>query len=151
MVYGFVHSDTVAPMLVSVVKNARQVYRFEALVIEIVSQFSGISLTSAAGDSKRSLWESVKTVAKQRNEVLHGDGLLKVTRDQAEEALAVATTLLETVFPALLTTLGARRAKFAKSEGDHLRRRYPLREIVTFELPKLLLLSSPTSISSGIF
>ena len=106
MVYGFVHSDTVAPMVVDIVKNTRQLYRFEALVIEIVSQFSGINLRSKIGTSTHSLWESVKAVAMQRNEVLHSDGLSKVTREQAEHGLEVATTLLETVFPALLKNLG---------------------------------------------
>jgi hypothetical protein len=106
MVYGFVHSDTVAPMLVKIVKDTKQLYRFEPLIIGIVSQFSGLSLTEATDGSKKSLWEFVKSVARQRNEVLHGEGLVNVTREQADEAISVATTLLETVFPALLKNLG---------------------------------------------
>ncbi len=38
--------------------------------------------------------------------VLHGEGLSSVTREQADEATAVAATLLETVFPALLKNPG---------------------------------------------
>jgi hypothetical protein len=106
MVYGFVHSDTVAPMVVKIVKDTKQVSRFDALIIEIVSKFSGISLTDATGGSKKSLWEFVKNVGRQRNEVLHGEGLSSVTKEQAEEAIVMATTLFETVFPALLKNLG---------------------------------------------
>jgi hypothetical protein len=105
MVYGFSHSDTVAGLIVDIVNDTKHVYKFKALIIEIVSQFSGISLTSST-DGSKSLWEFVRNVAKQRNQVLHGEGLLTVTKEQAEEAIVVATTLVETVFPALLARLG---------------------------------------------
>jgi hypothetical protein len=106
MVYGFVHSDDVAKMVADIVENARSVYKFKALLVGIVSRFSGIDLTATAPGSNKSLWKSVDEVREQRNAVLHGDGLLKVTREEAEHALAVATTLLEIVFPAVLHSLG---------------------------------------------
>ena len=106
MLYGCVHNDTLAPVVADIVENARQFYRFKALLVAIVSEFSGISLTSPVQGSRRSLWDSVDNVRKQRNEVLHGDGLLKVTREDAEEALTLATTLIETVFPSVLTKIG---------------------------------------------
>jgi hypothetical protein len=106
MLYGFVHSDTLAPVVADIVENARQVYKFKALLVAIVSEFSGISLTSAVQGLRSSLWDSVDNVRKQRNVVLHGNGLPKVTREDAEEALTLATTLMETVFPAVLANIG---------------------------------------------
>ena len=106
MVYGFVHSDTIAPIVADIVESARQVYKFKALLVAIVSEFSGISLTAATQGSNQSLWDSVDKVRGQRNLVLHASGLLKVSREQAEEALTLAAVLLESVFPAVLKTLG---------------------------------------------
>lgn len=106
MVYGFVHNDTIAPIVADIVESARQVFKFKALLVAIVSNFSGISLTAVTQGSNQSLWDSVDKVRGQRNVVLHASGLLKVSREQAEEALALAATLLESVFPAVLVTLG---------------------------------------------
>jgi hypothetical protein len=105
MVYGFVHSDTVAQMVADIVENARSVFKFKTLLVAIVSQFSGIDLI-APDSSGKSLWNSVDDVRSKRNAVLHGNGLTKVTNEEAEQALAVATMLIETVFPAVVGSLG---------------------------------------------
>jgi hypothetical protein len=106
MVYGLVHSDTAAPILVEIVENTRQVYKFKALIVEIISQFTGINLFSKLTDGQKSLWESVDSVREQRNRILHGDDLSIIKKEEVEHSLTVATILLETVFPALLKTLG---------------------------------------------
>jgi hypothetical protein len=107
MVYGFVHSDTVAPMVAKIIEDARSVWKFEALLIEIVLRFSGIDITTFAPlGSNETLWQSVKSVRGKRNEVLHRGGLAAVTREEAEQAIVVAATLIETVFPAVLNSLG---------------------------------------------
>jgi len=107
MIYGFVHSDTVAPLIADVVEDARSVYRFKALLVEIVARFSGIDLyTFTVSGSNKSLWQSVNEVRTQRNDVLHRGGLLAVAREESEYALAVAMTLIETVFPAVIGNLG---------------------------------------------
>src|ERR1041384_299751 len=107
MIFGFVHSDAVAPMVADIIEDARSVYKFKALLVEIVSRYSSIDLyTFTIPGSTKSLWQSVNEVTTQRNDVLHRGGLLTVTREEAEYALAVATTLLETVFPAVLNNLG---------------------------------------------
>jgi hypothetical protein len=106
MVYGLVHNETMAPEVAKIIENARQVYRFRALLVAIVSEFSGIDLNAPSASAKESLWKSVDKVREQRNDVLHRDGLLKVTRQEAEQSLALARTLLENVLPAVLASLG---------------------------------------------
>lgn len=36
MVYGFVHSDTVAPMVAKIIEDARSVWKFENLLVELI-------------------------------------------------------------------------------------------------------------------
>jgi len=107
MVYGLAHSDTVAPVLAGIIENARSVHKFKALLVAIVSEFSGIDLTAnVASLSNRSLWSYVDDVRRQRNAILHGDGLMKVNREDAELALTVASELFHKVLPSVLAKIG---------------------------------------------
>ncbi len=107
MVYGLVHSDTVAPLVADVIENARSVYKFKALLVAIVSEFSQIDLTANSTDlNNQSLWSFVDGVRKQRNSVLHSDGFSKVNKEDAETAITASTQLLELVLPKVLDGIG---------------------------------------------
>jgi hypothetical protein len=56
--------------------------------------------------SNRSLWNYVDDVRRQRNAILHGDGLIKVKSEDAELALIVATELFDKVLPSILAKIG---------------------------------------------
>ena len=107
MVYGLVHSDAVAPLVADVVENARSVYKFKALLVAIVSEFSRIDLTANLPEiNNQSLWSFVDGVRKQRNAVLHSDGFATVTKEDAERAITVSSQLLDLVLPKVLAGIG---------------------------------------------
>jgi len=107
MVYGLVHNDSIAPVVADIIENARAVYKFRALLIAIVSQFSGIDLTANVPElGNKSFWSLVNDVREQRNAILHRDQLLKVSKEDAEKAMAGAAQLLENVLPVILKTIG---------------------------------------------
>jgi hypothetical protein len=102
MVYGLVHNDSIAPIVANIIENARAVYKFRALLIAIVSQFSGIDLTANAKElGDKSFWSFVNDVREQRNTILHGDQLSKVNKEDAANAITGAAQLLENVLPAV--------------------------------------------------
>jgi hypothetical protein len=106
IVHGFVHSDTFAPMIADIIEGARAVYKFKALIVHIVSEFSGIDLyTFKVGGSTDSLWKDIDAVRVQRNNVLH-KGNLAVTKEEAEHAILVAAALLEMIYPSVMKSLG---------------------------------------------
>jgi hypothetical protein len=106
IVYGFVHSDTFAPMIADIIEGARAVYKFKALIVHIVSEFSGINLyTFKVGGSTDSLWKDIDAVRVRRNNVLH-KGNLAVTKEEAEHTILVAATLIEMIYPAVMKSLG---------------------------------------------
>jgi hypothetical protein len=91
MVYGLVHNDSIAPVVADIIENARAVYKFRALLIAIVSQFSGIDLTANVQElDNKSFWSLVNDVREQRNAILHRDQLLKVSKEDAEKAISGA-------------------------------------------------------------
>jgi hypothetical protein len=107
MVYGLVHSDTVAPLVADVIENARSIYKFKALLVAIVSEFSQIDLTANSSElNNQSLWSFVDGVRKQRNSILHSDGFSKVSKEDAETAITASSQLLEQVLPKVLAGIG---------------------------------------------
>lgn len=107
MVYGLVHSDSVAPLVADIIESTRSVYKFKALLITIVSEFSQIDLNANSAElNNQSLWGFVDAVRKQRNSVLHADGFSKVSKEDAETAITASGLLLDTVLPKVLAGIG---------------------------------------------
>jgi hypothetical protein len=106
IVFGFVHSDTFAPMVADIIEGARSVYKFKELILHIASEFSGKDLHKfKVGTSSNSLWQDIDAVRGQRNKIVH-KGTLAVNKQEAEHSILVATTLLETIFPSVIKSLG---------------------------------------------
>lgn len=109
IVHGFVPIDSIAQMVVQVfTKSIHEIGRFQGLLIHAISLFSSIDvLTFKPGSSTNSLWEEATQVRKQRNAILHE--AKSVSKEEAEQSILVAETLLDTVFPALLKTINLHR------------------------------------------
>jgi hypothetical protein len=109
IVHGFVPIDSIAQMVVQVfTKSISEIGRFQGLLIHAISLFSSIDvLTFKPGSSTTSLWEEATQVRKQRNAILHE--AKSVSKEEAEQSILVAETLLDTVFPALLKTINLHR------------------------------------------
>src|SRR5262249_19788956 len=106
IVFGFVHSDTFAPMVAEIIEGTRAVYKFKILISHIVSEFTKVDLSKfSVGASSNSLWNDIDAVRGKRNKIVH-KGELAVSKADAEHSILVATTLLETIFPSVIKGLG---------------------------------------------
>ena len=109
IVHNFVPVDSVAQLVVEVFsKNVREIGRFKRLLIHVVELFSGINVLSyIVNGSTESLWNEAGKIRQQRNDFLH-EGKA-ATKQEAELSIEVATTLLDTVFDALLNEIRLHR------------------------------------------
>jgi hypothetical protein len=104
IVFGLVHSESVANVVADTVLAHRAMSRFEGLLIAIASELAGVELKSykrAASDQP--LWRELEQNQRTRNSVVHLGA--NVDMRSAAFALDVATATYEELLPAILKPL----------------------------------------------
>jgi hypothetical protein len=106
VVYGLVHSESIAEMIADlVVGSARFDNKFRNLLFGILSEVGSIDLAKyKRPESLRTLWEEIKEIQERRNKIMHRAEI--VVEEESHKALSVATTILEELFPLLIKRLG---------------------------------------------
>jgi hypothetical protein len=104
IVYGSVHNETAAGIIADTAASHSGFDRLRGLLFQIISEVGVDLSTYKRGASSKILWEEVIDLQKQRNAIVHR--AQDASAEQAELAIAVASALLEDVFPALLTNIG---------------------------------------------
>lgn len=105
VVYGLVHSDSVAGVITDLVIGRTGVERFRNLLFKILSEYGGVDLEKfKRTESKKSLWEEIQVIQQRRNKIIHKAEI--VTDGEAKQAIEVASALLEELFPSVIRNLG---------------------------------------------
>jgi hypothetical protein len=107
---GYVHTDSVADLLVKEVTDRLAHDKLKKLIEPLLKTFMNLDLSSfKRPESSELLWEEVRKAQLRRNRVVH-DGVLASETD-CVKAANVATYILETIFPSLVESLGLSFAK----------------------------------------
>jgi hypothetical protein len=104
IVYGLVHDASAASLITDLaVSHGGDKYR--DLLFHILSEFGGVDLRNFVRiGSKKSLWEETQIVHNRRSAVLHRAET--ASNEEAERSVAVASVVLEELFPAVVSKLG---------------------------------------------
>jgi len=103
IVYGLVHSDSTAEMVASLAVG-RSIDRFRGLLFQILVDYGGIDLRAfTRPGSSRVLWQEIRNLIDLRNRVIHRAET--VTEAQAEDAIAIASCVLDDIFPNVIQRL----------------------------------------------
>ncbi|WP_321476500.1 hypothetical protein [uncultured Paludibaculum sp.] len=104
IVSGLVHTEGLAAFITDLTTQHTGMDRFQELLREILANFGGVDLkTYTRPNSKRTLWQEIGDVQKERNRVIHRGE--KGKDSMAHLGVAVATTLLLKIFPLILSKL----------------------------------------------
>jgi len=105
VVYGLVHAESVASLVAELTLRHTGFDRYRDLLFQILSQYGGVDLRDFSREgSHKTLWEEIKEVQSRRNDVLHRAE--PASAEDAARSIAVASTVLEVVFPAVVNSLG---------------------------------------------
>lgn len=104
IVYGLVHSDTAAA-LITKLAIAHQDENFTKVLLDLLASFGGVDPRTqyrVVGGPK--LWDEMLTIRQKRNGIAHRAEL--ATGEEAQLAIAVASCMIEELFPVVVRTLG---------------------------------------------
>ncbi len=104
IVYGLVHSGSIADLIVDFTLSHTGVVRFRDLLFRILKEHGKVDLN----DYKRSgtnekFWQEILELQKLRNRVMHQAE--NVSPEQADLSVCVGSVILETIFPSVLTEM----------------------------------------------
>ena len=101
VVYGLVHSESLASIITDMVIRQTSIDRFQRLLFKILSEYGGIDLDILKRPrSPKLLWDEMKNVQKRRNQVVHRAESVNI--NESKQALSVAAYVLENIFPNLV-------------------------------------------------
>jgi hypothetical protein len=79
--------------------------RYKDLLLQVLREHGGVDLLSYKRlGSERSIWDEIKSVQTKRNLIVHT--AQAASEEEASLALSVASTIMETLFPSVITTMG---------------------------------------------
>jgi hypothetical protein len=104
IVFGLVHNEGLAGFITELATKHTGMERFQNLLTAILAQFGGVDLKSFTRlNSTKTLWKEIDEVQRVRNAAIHRGET--VSASAANLAVAVATTLLNEIFPQVLRKL----------------------------------------------
>ncbi len=105
IVYGLVHTESVATLITDLTLSSLSMDRYRNLLLKVLQDHGGVDLNSfKRSGSSKPLWEEIKEVQKLRNDVMHRAEI--VLKEKAEQALGIASEILETIFPKVISKMG---------------------------------------------
>lgn len=105
IIYGFIHSDSIAPLIVELAFGSTGLERIKKLLAKIFQDVSAIDLMAyRRPGSAKALWEEIVQIQKRRDLIVHRAEV--ASKDEAEMAITVAAAVTEELFPSLAKSLG---------------------------------------------
>ena len=102
--YGLVHTEPSAKFLMELAIAPRE-ERLVEIMQKILAQHGGIDLHNfTRPGSAQMLWKEIQTLKKRRNVILHRCEV--ASSHEATQAIEVAKTIIEVIFPATIARLG---------------------------------------------
>ncbi len=104
ILHGIAHEEVLGALIAELIPEQRN-DKFRSLLFGVLNQFAGIDLRTfkQAGQAK-TLWEDIGSVQERRNAVVHRGEQVSIA--DAERSIAIASFVLEEVFPAVIAKLG---------------------------------------------
>lgn len=104
IVYGSVHSETAAGIIADMSYAHAGFERLRDLVFQILAEVNLDLRDYRRANADTTLWHEIIEVQQRRNAIVHRaqDG----TEEQAQLAIAIASSLLEDIFPDVLRNIG---------------------------------------------
>jgi len=79
--------------------------RYKDLLLQILREHGGVDLLSyKRSGSRKNIWDEIKTVQAKRNSIVHGAQV--ASEEETTLALSVASTIMEILFPSVITKMG---------------------------------------------
>ena len=104
IIHGLVHADSAAALITKLAISAKDENFFKTL-LDLLAIHGGVDpRTHKREGSPETLWQELKRVQVKRNRVVHSADRASV--EEAELAIAVATCLLDCLFPTVVRNLG---------------------------------------------
>ena len=104
IIFGLVHTEDLASLIADLIVRQTGFDNFHKLLNEVSFRFGGIDFkVFKRTDSAKLLWNEIKEVVSDRNSVVHR-GKMSDSKN-VDLAFAVAETLLNEIFPRILTKL----------------------------------------------
>ncbi len=105
VVYGLVHSESIAGIIADLVIRYTSLSKFNDPLFRILSEYGGVDLKSfKRSGSSKPLWEEMQELQQRRNKIIHQADL--VSKEEATKAIAIASEILEALFPSVVAKLG---------------------------------------------
>jgi len=105
IVYGLVHTESVAALITNLTISHTGMDRYRNLLFQVLKDHGGIDLSNfKRTESNKTLWEEINKVQKDRNAIMHRTE--KAGIEDADLALAVASEILESIFPEIISKMG---------------------------------------------
>src|SRR6266496_1901845 len=104
ILHGIAHEEVLGALIAELIPEQRN-DKFRSVLFGVLNQFAGIDLRTfkQAGQAK-TLWEDIGSVQERRNAVVHRGEQVSIA--DAERSIAIASFVLEEVFPAVIAKLG---------------------------------------------
>jgi len=103
ILHGIVNVDSAATLVASLVPDQHN-DTFRKVLFGILKEVGGVDLLAYKRPGyDQTLWEETAKLRKQRNEVMHK--AVEVTMADAERSIEIASTVIEVLFPKVITEL----------------------------------------------
>lgn len=105
IVFGLVHVASSASLVTNLVMSHQSMDRYKDLLLQILRDHGGVDLqTYKQPGSSKTIWEEISNIKTKRNLILHT--AQTASHEEATLALAVASTIIRELFPAVVTRMG---------------------------------------------
>jgi hypothetical protein len=104
ILHGMVSMDSAAALIAGLIPDQHN-DSFKKVLFGILKEVGGIDLPAfRRSGSSQTLWEEIANIRTQRNGVMHAAS--RVSETDAAHAIEIASTVLEVIFPKVITELG---------------------------------------------
>ena len=105
IVYGLVHTDSVASLITNLALAHTGMDRYKKLLLHLLRDHSGVDLdTFTRSGSNKTLWWEISEIQTARNAIMHRAE--KGSPEMAQLALAVASEIIDHIFPDIVGRMG---------------------------------------------
>jgi len=119
IVHGLVHNLPTSSLIAGIVLKRKNFEDIKKLLFKSLSNIAGVDLGSfRRAESNQILWEEITSLQTKRNKLMHGAQMLSST--DAEKAIAVASAILNDVFPAVINAINLHLHEHGRICNDSL-------------------------------
>ncbi|HAL44342.1 MAG TPA: hypothetical protein DCP47_00225 [Phycisphaerales bacterium] len=105
IVHGLVHAESVASLITDLAVSHTGMDRYRDLLLRVLQEHGGVDLnTFKRIGANKTLWEEINEIQKIRNLIMHRAE--KATTQSADLALAVASEIIDHIFPSVIIKMG---------------------------------------------